>query len=138
MHRDPVERQDDIATEQKGAAADGNLDMPAAQPRVFSRAAWFDHFDEEAVHQRNLQKLAQFGAHELHVKADPRADDVALFNQTGKYSFRQVDRYREADVFSVGQDGGIDAYDFTAAIEQRAPGVARIDWGIGLDEGLGQ
>ena len=49
---------------------------------------------------------------------------------------RVVDRDREAQALGAGRDGGVDADDGAARVEQRAAAVAGVDGGVGLDQVL--
>ena len=46
----------------------------------------------------------------------------------------RVDGDGEADVLGAGDDGGVDADDLAAGVDQRPAGVAGVDGGVGLDE----
>ena len=74
------------------------------------------------------------------VHADPPADDLAFAQLRQQVAYR-VDGNREADpdvalALTVADDGGVDADDFAAHVEERAAGVAGIDRRVGLNEVL--
>ena len=66
--------------------------------------------------------------------ADVAAADFAMRHQLRCHGFRGVDRHGEAEILGVGNDGGVDAHDGAAGIDQGAAGVAGVEGGIGLDD----
>src|SRR5207247_670238 len=75
----------------------------------------------------------------LEVDSQSSTRDGALFLQLGHYVTNQVDRNCESNSLvstASGQDRGIDANQFTAAVDERTAGVAGIDRSIRLNEVL--
>ncbi len=75
----------------------------------------------------------------LRHDADPAADDAAVGDDVAEHAAHHVHRNGEADALDadvLGDDGGVDADQRAARIDQRAAGVAEVDGRVGLDEVL--
>ncbi len=66
------------------------------------------------------------------------AANSAVLNQLAGDELRRVDRHRETDSLGRQYHGGVDADDFTAGVDQRSAGVARIERGVGLNHVVDQ
>ena len=66
--------------------------------------------------------------------AEEASGHFAFGLQFGNQGFDRIYRNGKTDALPLGDDGGINADDFTFHIQERSAGVAGIDGGIGLDK----
>src|SRR5439155_4208223 len=69
---------------------------------------------------------------------DTSPPDPSIFNQPARDEFRRIDGNRKANSLGRPDHGGIDSDDVTVRRDQRSPGIARIQRGIGLDNVIDQ
>ena len=121
----PVEADDDVAGPH------------ARDVRVGSLLHTDDH---GAVRVRRAELLGDLRRQRLQRDAgDGAALDLAELDQVVHHVPREVARDGEADALvaaGLAEDGGVDADELAARVDQRAAGVARVDGGVGLDEVL--
>src|SRR4029079_9854233 len=70
---------------------------------------------------------------------DRAAADLAVLDELVHHMTREVARYRETDALisaGLAEDSRVDADQFAARVDERAPGVPRIDRRVGVDEVL--
>src|SRR5258708_6804314 len=129
---------DDVATHEEGLAAYRQVELTTAKPRALRRAARLDNLDQEPVHQGDTKELLERLADELPLHAQPWPDHSSVRYQLLQDGLRQVDRDSKADVLCAREEGGGDPEHLTTPVYQRPPGIAGIDRGIRLDQGLGE
>ena len=86
---------------------------------------------------RQAELLGDVGGERIGGDADEAARDGAGLDQAVHDAAREIDRDGEADAdvaVRSGEDGGVDADEPAAGVDERAAGVARVDGGVGLDE----
>ena len=81
----------------------------------------------DAAEQRNILAGAQVAA-----------PDAAVTQERGQQGVDRVDRNREAQPLTAGDDRGVDAYDSAGARDERSAGIAGIERRVGLDDMLDQ
>jgi hypothetical protein len=74
----------------------------------------------------------------LALNADGGAPDAAMLKNLGQNKQRRVGSDREADALGAHDDGGVDADDASARIDQRTAGIAGVESGVGLDHVIDQ
>src|ERR1700733_14711497 len=103
-----------------------------------SRAGRADITDEHALHILEAHRLGNARRDVLHHDAEVGAVDFAVIEDLAHHTARQVYGDRKPDAFiaarSVRENGGVDADQFTAIVDQRAAGIAGINRRIGLYE----
>src|SRR6266513_3063252 len=125
VHRLRIERHDDVARLQSGAAG---------------RAPAF-HRREQHPAGLNQAMRAHGESRERHVLpayADAGTPYVSVRNELPRDEFHRVHRDREADALGRQDDGGVDADHVAARVEQWAARVPRIQRGVGLDHVVDQ
>ena len=70
--------------------------------------------------------------------ADVAARDLPVANQSRHDELGGVARYGKAQALRRQDDGGVDADDFAARVDQRAAAVAGVEGGVGLDHVVDQ
>ena len=90
--------------------------------------------DPGAVVDRQAVGLLDRRVDGLEADAEPRAGQRLAGRRLGEQRAGDVDRDGEADALAAAGDGGVDADDLAARVEQRAAAVAGVDRGVGLDE----
>src|SRR5437773_6514661 len=80
-----------------------------------------------------LQRTFEIGVYVAERHADVTAADPATGAELRQDRRRAIDGHGEADVAGARADGGIDADDFAARINQRPAAVAEVDRGVGLN-----
>src|SRR5215469_2090445 len=119
-----------------GLAVDGEQQVARPQAGLLS---WTAHIgdDDAAVGEAELLRLRVGDV--LRYDPDPPADDTSILDDVVQHAPDHVYGDRKTDAFdaqTLRDDGGVDADQGAAGINQRAAGVAEIDRCIRLDEVL--
>ena len=94
--------------------------------------------DTKAPERRGQAEiLERLGTHRRDRDADHAARDLAGAQLRHQFA-HEIDRHGETDAHvgrlgAVAEDGGVDADDLAAHVEQRSAGVARVDGRVGLE-----
>ncbi len=119
-----------------GDAVDGEQQIPGLHPGLLAGAAHIEIGDDHpAMGQAELLRLRVgdvFGHY-----SDPAADDAAVLDDVVQHAAHHVDGNRKTDALdseALRDDGGVDADQRAAGIDQGPAGVAEIDRRVGLDE----
>ncbi len=104
------------------------------------RAAWFDGHHFHRARLRQIETARQFARqrHIAGVQTQIAAHHPAMLEQLRQNVFGDVNRDGETQTLRGANDGGVDADDVTATIDQRAATVAGIQRGIRLDHVIDQ
>jgi len=136
VHRLVVEVCDDVAAEEQGFPAEDHVQLPAADPGLLGRASRLHNLDDEAVREGKPEQLFQRRNNEMPLDPQPGANDVSLSSSAGRMACTTSIGTAKADILRVGEDGGGEADDLAAAVEEGPTRVAGVDRRIRLDHGL--
>src|ERR1022692_3914618 len=122
-----------------GLAVDGGNDVAVLHAGLLAGAARdYLGYEYAFFDARHFQVRARLvGVARCEVYADGAADDFAVLDDVVVDLRRHVDGQGEADalVSAVARgDGGIDADELAADVQQRAAAIAGVDGGVGLQE----
>jgi hypothetical protein len=143
---DPVARQEFVQVFDAGRGLRaiecdaGCRPRAAPQSGAGGRTVGIESDDEHTrvlVKPVRVDQLAQ-QRHRLSGHADEAAADPAILDQPAGDPARDVAGDREADALGGTDDGRVDADDGTVGVEQRPPGVAWVERGVGLDDVINQ
>src|SRR5262249_47135083 len=110
-------------------AIDSEQQIPRLQPRMLRGAAGVGIADEHGW-LPEPELLCLLLGHILGHDANPAAYDAAVGNDVAQHAPHHVHRDGEADALDtdvLGDDGGVDADQCPARIDQGAAGVAEVD-----------
>src|SRR4030095_4401661 len=97
----------------------------------------WDYFsNESSVPFFHTEGFHQFRSHLLDAHAEPPAGYMSLLLKLGSNLFGHVDRDRESNALSRGDDRCIDTHDLAFRVDKRATAAARVDRGSGLTESV--
>ena len=122
-----------------GFAVQFKEDVADLEAGLVGGSALKDLADEGPLPAAEFHGVGHFGGEFLDGDAEPAADDFALFADAAHDLAGQVDGNGEPDAHvSAGPagDGGVDADDLAAHVDERSAGVAGVDGGVGLEEGF--
>src|SRR5467141_985846 len=119
-----------------GLAVECDDPIPQTNTRLLSRAALFEgDYQNPALHGKLVKAGDAAGhRHGLAAHADVATRHLPVADETDRDELRGVDSDGEADSLRGQNDGGIDPDHFSARVHERAPGVARVQRRIGLDD----
>src|SRR5436190_751960 len=119
----------------RSSPVDGEQQIPGPQARLQSGTAEVQLLDQNArLREPELPRLLL--RHVLGDDSDPAADHPAVGDDLGEYPAHHVHGDREADALDpevLGDDGGVDAHQRAARVDQRPSRVAEVDRSVGLD-----
>lgn len=113
-----VDRDDDVAAGKEAAVADDDLALGTLETGGEGGAVTVKLGDEDAALDGELKGAGQAGGDVVAEEAEPGVRVVALRDESGHDALQGVDGDGEADTLGVLADGGGDADDATAAVEQ--------------------
>src|ERR1035437_553513 len=119
-------------------AVDVQDDVTLFQASLLGRAVGGHVADQRAAHFRFMEGLGDGGRHFLSHHAQVCAGHLTVVDDLLHHIARHTHRDGKTDALiafrSMGQDGGVDADQLAAVIDQRAARVAGVDRRIGLNE----
>src|SRR6185369_6748822 len=143
LHRDRVARFDPGHFESQVTAIGDLLavefgdDIASFQAGLVCRASRSHLADQGAGVILELEFPGQTGSQVLDHDAQVTAGNMAIFYQVFHHIAGEVHRDGEANALvaaRAAENGGVDSDQASFGVNERAPGVARVDGGIGLDE----
>src|SRR5215475_12032493 len=98
------------------------------------RASWNHLGNQGSLLFFEAERFHQFRSYLLDTDTEPAAGYMSLLLELGSDLFGHVDRDRESNALSRGDDRCIDTHYLAFCVDKRAAAIAGVDRSIGLDK----